>query len=146
MKNIGIIDLLKIASLDPTRPTRLVRHQQAAYPVEDLLRTGWLDLYQGYQGRDRFHKIEYIVSFTALPRNRALLYGVFHNNGFVPVLEGPTPSECPWVEEWREQCKFFYKFQRVAGFEAFEGRVIIDWGRGRSWAQKNKNIHIVSRI
>lgn len=140
MKDIGVVDLLTIAGLDPTRPTKLVRHQQAEYPVEELLRSGWLDLYQGYQGRSRFHKTDYIVSFTALNRNRALLYGVFRNEGFVPALQGPAPADCPWVQQWRAECKYYYDFKRVPGFEALERRLVIDWGRAAlAWHQRLRN-------
>jgi len=140
MKHIGVVDLLTLCRLDPTRPTKLVRHQQAEYPVEELLRSGWLELYQSYQGQARFDRTEYIVSFTALSRGRALFFGVFRNKGVRPVQDGPRPSECPWVDEWRAQCKFYYQFERVPGFESLERRMIIDWGRGAlAWHQQLRN-------
>jgi len=147
MDQIGVVDLLKLCGLDQTKPTKLVRHQQAEYPVEELLQSGWLELYQSYQGQHRFHRTDYIVSFTALPRGRALFFGVFRNKGVLSVQDGPCPDECPWVKEWRAQCKYYYELERVPGFEALEGRMVIDWGSGAlAWHQHLRNKPVVELL
>ena len=63
---LGLVDILKVAGFDPTLPTKLVRHQDRRYPVEELRRRGWLELYQSYQGKPKFHGVKQIVSFYGL--------------------------------------------------------------------------------
>jgi hypothetical protein len=53
---------------------------------------------------------------------------------------GDVPPGCDWALKWREETQFFYHLNRISGFEEYEGRVVIDWGRGTlSWCQKLSN-------
>lgn len=77
-QKIGLVDILKLAGFNPAIPTRLVRHQDHRYPVQELLRQdGWLELYQSYQSKPRFHGAKQIVSFYAMARRRAAFFGVY---------------------------------------------------------------------
>jgi len=43
---IRLLDLLNLCGFDATKPTVLVRHQDPMrYPIDELRRTGWLELY-----------------------------------------------------------------------------------------------------
>lgn len=144
MASLGVLDLLKLYGFDPAAPAKLVRHKYDRYPVEHLLRDGWLDLYQGYQGKPRFDGLGSIVSFYAQAGTRACFYGVFKVLGRRPAAEGPAPKDCPWVADWRAECPHYYDLERVTGYEGLEQRLVIDWGKGTiAWHQQLTNKPVV---
>jgi len=131
---LGLVDILKFASFDPTLPTKLVRHQDRRYPVEELRRRGWLELYQSYQGKPKFHGVKQIVSFYGLSGTRAGFFGVYKVLGYHSASEGRTLTQ-----KWSE-AQFFYDLERDPQFDDFRDRLIIDWGPGtRTWVQKLDN-------
>jgi hypothetical protein len=68
---LGIVELLSLRGLDADATTKLIRHQHSRYPVRELLRHGWLELYQGYQSSPIFHKTDQLVAFAGLGGTRA---------------------------------------------------------------------------
>ena len=150
MFKLGVLDLLALAGFDRTASAKMVRHQHDKYPVRELLRRGWFELYQAYQARPVFDKVEYLVSFSGLTGTLARFEGVFRNRGFTHAAEGDTPPDCPWAREWKESCRRkkgggrFYDLKRVPGFEDLEDRIIIDWGPGTlAWHQRLTNKPVV---
>lgn len=139
---LGLIDILKIAGFDPTLPTKLARHQDRRYPVQELRRYGWLEFYQSYQGKPKFHGARQIVSFYGLAGTRAGFYGVYkvlgsraHQGG-----EGPILESCTWSLDWNRDAKYFYELERDPRFDDLRDRVIIDWGTGTlAWVQNLDN-------
>ncbi len=121
---LGLVDILKVAGFDPTLPTKLVRHQDHRYPVEELRRHGWLELYQSYQGKPKFHGVKQIVSFYGLSGTRAGFFGVYKVLGYHSASEGRTLTQ-----KWSE-AQFFYDLERDPQFDDFRDRLIIDWGPG----------------
>ena len=69
---LGIVDLLSLFGFDRNSRAKMVRHQDARYPADELIRHGWFDIYQAYQSRAVFHKADYVLAFSGLERNRAL--------------------------------------------------------------------------
>lgn len=150
MFKLGVLDLLILAGFDRAARAKMVRHQHDKYPVRELLRQGWFELYQAYQGDAFFDKVEYVVSFSGLTGTLARFEGVFLKRGYKRAAEGDTPPDCPWAHEWKKSCaRFtgggrFYDLKRVSGFEDLEDRIIIDWGTGtRSWCQHLTNKPVV---
>jgi len=137
---VGVLDILKIGGFEPAPRSRLVRHQDDRYPMEDLRRHGWLELYQAYQGRPVFHKVEQVVSFYGLTGNRAGFYGVYRILGHRPAKDGQVLESCEWSREWNRQARVFYDLERDSRFDSLRDRLIIDWGPGtRSWVQRVSN-------
>jgi len=138
---IGLIDILKLAGFDPTLPTKLVRHtDRERYPVEELIRCGWLDLYQSYQDGLKFHHAKQIVSFSGLPgSSNACFYGVYKVLGHRSGSQGETLSSCPWSHEWKRDYQFFYDLQPDTRFADLRDRLIIDWGKGAINFVRNLN-------
>jgi hypothetical protein len=138
---LGLIDILKLSGFDPTLPTKLVRHQDRRYPVGELRRhDDWLELYQSYQSKPRFHRADQIVSFYGMSGTHAGFHGVYKVLGHSPASEGPTPPSCGHSQEWQLSSKFFYNLERDTRFDDLRGRVIIDWGPGAlAWVQKLDN-------
>jgi len=124
----------KSRGLRSTLPTKLVRHQDHRYPVEELRRHGWLELYQSYQSKLRFHGTRQIVSFYGLTGTRAGFFGVYRVLGYHSASDGHTPTQ-----KWSE-AQFFYDLERDPRFDDLRDRLIIDWGLGtRTWVQKLDN-------
>lgn len=138
---LGLIDILKLAGFDPTLKTKLVRHQDRRYPVSELRRNSWLELYQSYQSKPKFHGIEQIVSFYGLPGTRAGFYGVYRVFSHRPASQGPTLAACDWSREWGGAgTGFFYDMTRDQRFDDLRDRLVIDWGPGTlAWVQKLEN-------
>lgn len=140
MTSLGVIDMLGFYGFDRESRGKLVRHKEDRYPVHELLRNGWLDLYQSYQGKPRFDNLDVIVSFYGLAGTRSCFYGVFKVLRRRPGNEGPNPDNCPWVSEWRKACPHYYELERVPGYEALEHRLVIEWGKGAiNWHQHLSN-------
>ena len=87
--DLGLLDILKLGGFDTAPPCKLVRHQDARYPVDEMRRHGWLELYQSYQAKPVFNNVEQIISFYGLPGTRACFYGVYRVLGHRDGLEGP---------------------------------------------------------
>lgn len=140
--SLGILDLLGLLGFRREARTLLVRHQSKNPdpPIQELLQTGWFELYQAFQKRQRFHNIDQIVSFYATTGTRAQFYGVYHVDGVTPSLDVEIPHDCPWAEDWRSNTSHFYILRPDHGFDELSNRVIIDWGLGtRQWVQKLSN-------
>jgi hypothetical protein len=136
MKSLGVLDILGFYGFDPNCRAKLVRHKDIRYPVEEMLRKKWLDLYQSYQGKPRFDNLDVIVSFYGQTGTRACFYGAFKVLRRRPGREGRIDANCPWVKEWRKICPYYYELERVPGYEALERRLVIDWGKGAiNWHQ-----------
>jgi hypothetical protein len=147
MVTLGIMDMLRLYGFDPDKTrAKLVRHKEDKYPVEDLLRHHWLDLYQSYQGKPRFDNADVIVSFYGLTGTRSCLFGVFKVIRRRPGSEGPIPPDCPWVNEWREKCPHYYDLERLPGYEALERRLVINWSSPRNWCQNPSNMPIIELL
>ena len=139
---LGLIDILKIAGFNECVPSKLVRHQDPRYPVQVLRQRNWLELYQAYQGRPIFHKVEQVVSFYGLTGTRAAFYGVYRVRGHRPAKKGPVLASCSWSQEWNqeEEAKYFYDLEQDSRFDSLRDRLIIDWGRGTlAWVQRLSN-------
>jgi len=104
---IGLVDILKIACFDPILPTKLVRHQDRRYPVQELRRHDWLELYQSNQSKPRFHAVKQIVSFYGLSGTRAGLYGVYKVLSHRSASERRTLASCEWSQQWCRESQFF---------------------------------------
>lgn len=147
MATLGILDMLRLYGFDPASRAKLVRHKEDKFPVQELLRHNWLDLYQSYQGKPRFDNLDLIVSFYGLTGTHACFYGVFKVLGRRPATEGPAPADCPWVADWRKTCPYFYDLKRVPEYATFEHRLVIDWGKGAlSWHQHPSNKPVVELL
>jgi hypothetical protein len=123
-----------------TAQVKLINHRKGMHDIGDIVRHGWLEIFQGYQNPGVFDGVHYIVSFVGQPGGRARLWGIFQIVGKRPGAEGPLPAGCPH-EEWRRYA-YFYELRPVPGFEDLEGRLTIRWV-GRIWHQWLRDHEIV---
>lgn len=142
---IALLDILKLAGFDAALETKVVRHQDDRWPVEELRRHDWLDLYQAYQSKPVFHDVKQIVSFYGLSGSRAAFYGMYNVLGHRPSHEGPTLAACKWSQEWQQKTRFFYGLKRDTRFDDLRDRLVISW-TGRSFVQKRSDNKYVLEI
>jgi hypothetical protein len=144
---LHLLELLELRGFAASIPGKLVRHQHNKYPVVELLRNGWLDLYQSYQGRDVFKGCRQIVSLYGLTGTRAMFHGVYRVNGVRPASEGEVLADCPWSFAWNKIANHFYELERDTRFDEFKDRIVVEWGRGaRSWVQNMDRVKPIIEI
>jgi hypothetical protein len=141
--SLGFVDILKLNGFDPALPTRMLRHKDARYPVDEMRRNDWLELYQCYQDKPVFHGTKQIVTFYGITGKRATFYGVYKNLGHSSGTEGAILSSCPLSLEWKRGASHFYDLQRDERFDEFRDRLIIDWPGPLAWNQTLKNNSIL---
>ena len=135
---LGLVDILKLAGFDSSLPTKLVRHQDRRYSMQEMRRNDWLELYQSFQSKPVFGEAKQIVSFYGLSGTRAGFYGVYKvlAHRIRQLGEGPTLASCEWSKQWDQNSKHFYELERDSRFDDFRDRIIIDWGLGAlAWVQ-----------
>lgn len=120
--------------LPADRRIKVVRHQDSNRDLYKLMVEGHIETYQRFQARPIFDSCDYIVSFLGLPRNQSRLIGVYK------VGERERPEDnitegYPYREE-HENSIWFYQMEKLRGFEDYEERLTISWGKSiRSWHQ-----------
>jgi hypothetical protein len=140
---LKLVDILKLSGFNAELPTKVVRHKDDRYDVEELRRDNWFELYQAYQHRPVFHDVKQIVSFYGLPGSRAGFYGVYKVLGHRPRSEGPIPVACKWSRAWNRGTGFFYDLKPDQRFDDLRDRLVIRWTGALAWVQKrldNKDI------
>lgn len=64
--DLGILNTLRLVGFLTSPTTRFVRHRDPRrFPVDELVRRGWPDLYQQCQGRPVFRGVDQFVSSYA---------------------------------------------------------------------------------
>src|ERR1700733_14597669 len=116
---LGIVDILQLSGFDSTKRTKLIRHISQYDRIDELIRNGWLEVYQSYQDKKVFHNVDQIVSFYGLSNNRAQFYGVYDVQGYVPANAGANIVGCPSIARWRNTCSFYYTLKRNRRFDDF---------------------------
>jgi hypothetical protein len=140
MITLGVVDVLKLYRFEPEKTrAKILRHKDKKFPVEELIRTGWYELYQAYQAEPRYDNCDAIVSFYGIEGSRACFYGVYRVLERLPAKKGPSPKECPWVSDWRSGSDCFYRLERDQRFDALKDRLIISWDSPLSWHQHLTN-------
>jgi len=85
------------------------------------------------------------VSFYGLSGTRAGFYGIYHKAGVRRPSDGPAPASCPWVNEWRQNSKYFYVLNRDSRFDDLRDRLVIEWGRAtQAWTQNATNKEVLA--
>ena len=79
------------------------------------------------------------MSFLGIERTKAKFIGVYKVKDEEPFKREHLPENYPYPQI-AEGTRYFYKLEKVAGFEDLEDRAIIEWGgSARRWDQWLKN-------
>lgn len=96
---------------------------------------GHFEFYQQCQSRPRFRNCDYLVSFLGIEGTKAKFIGVYKVNGEGPKRRELLPKKYPYPR-LVEGSGYYYQLEKVSGFEDFEDRIIIEWGKStRAWDQ-----------
>ena len=113
----------------------MVRHtDHEGYLVSEMTREH-LEIYQQYQSKQVFSGCDYVVSFLGIERTKARFFGVYKVEDEKRSERKHLPDNYPYPQIV-EDTDYFYKLEKVSGFEDLEDLVIIEWGgSARAWAQ-----------
>lgn len=114
---------------------KIVRHKDKRYDVDELRREGWFDLYQSTQGPAVYDECDQIVVFIGEKGTSARFVGVYDVGPRSPADLAPFPDGCPFLD-WARPGNWLYRLDKCRGFEDFEERLVIDWGKAAlAWHQ-----------
>lgn len=132
---MNIVELLKIRGLDTKKSTKMVRHtDHGNYRIREMTREQ-LEFYQQCQSKQVFSGCDYIVSFRGIEGTKAEFIGVYKVKDEERLKRKHLPENYPYPQIV-EGTRYFYKLEKVSGFEDLEDLVIIEWGgSARAWAQ-----------
>ena len=132
---MNIVELLKLRGLDTKKSTKMIRHtDHEDYPVSEMTEEHF-EFYQQCQSKQVFSGCDYVVSFLGIERTKAKLIGVYKVEDEEPLKCKPLPENYPYPPVV-EDGGYFYRLEKVSGFEDIEDRIIIEWGGStRAWAQ-----------
>ena len=128
-------ELLKLrTNVFNDKNTKLIRHKdtRGIYDFKDIVnnRDKLLE-YQREQFKDVFN-CEYIISFIGLEDMKSLLFGIFKVNR---------------EKTEKRNNNFYYDLIEIPGFEDFNERIVIDWGKsGQAWHQWYSNEKVVTEM
>ena len=131
--------LLLPFGFEPAIPTKLVRHQDQRFNVQELYRLGQFEFYQQVQSKLVFADCNRIISFLGWSGTYALLVGIYD------VLSVDGPKDCPapvgYLYPNHDTTNHYrYELRRDKRFSELQNRLVIDWGAGtRSWVQHYRN-------
>lgn len=125
-------DILRLSELTvlPGR-TKLVRHRESRFDIEEIVRTGWIETYQQYQGDAVFENCDVLLSFIGEPDNRSRFLGVFEVKGRRSARSVPPPPALP-NHDWVGDAKYWYDVRPRSEMSDLHHRLIIGWN-GRIW-------------
>lgn len=143
MATLTISKILELAGLDVTKRIKLVRHKASndtqeidGKPAEGNPYDWYVNdrqkfiAYQSEQREDRFKDVDYIISFIGEEGTIARMVGVYEVLGYDEERANRVNTG-----------KFYYKMKWVEGFDEFNERVIINWGKSalswHQWLHKN---------
>ena len=140
---MNIVELLKLRGLDTEKSTKMVRHtDHEGYPVSKMTKEH-LEVYQQCQSKQVFSGCDYVVSFLGIERTKAKFIGVYKVKGEEPLKRKHLPESYPYPQIV-EDTDYFYKLEKVSGFEDLEDLVIIEWGgSARAWAQNLRKKEVI---
>lgn len=135
--------LLQPFGLDVQEPglrVKLVRHMDQQVDVWQLYRAGQLDSYQAFQSKPVLDGADLILSFLGMPANHAVFIGAYT----VGARSSASAASAASADLSGQQAALpplsaathHYHLEPLAGLEALQERVVIDWGRGAlAWVQ-----------
>jgi hypothetical protein len=115
-----ILDLFQFSTFNNNKRVKVLRHISKEVDIWGLYKRNLFEDYQSQHGSDIFKNVDFIISFIGERHNSARYVGVWE------ILD----------KRKMKNGRYSYKTQKLASFDEFIERLIVDWGDGtRSWAQ-----------
>ena len=141
MAILNFSDVLKKVGLDLNDVT-LIRHALSDQCFRDCYKAGMVHEYTRHQDNRRLLSgCSYWITFISDGGTYARLHSCYHRVGD-PVPD--TPDVCPAglpdceAKKYRGE-RAFFDLQHVDLLKEYEGKLVIDWGKGRNWNQSATN-------
>lgn len=143
---MDIVEFFESRGLKTKKSDKMIRHtDHEDYPVSEMTKEQ-LEFYQQCQSKQVFSGCDYVMSFLGIERTKAKFIGVYTVKDEEPLTGKPLPENYPYPPIV-EDGGYFYKLEKVSGFEDLEDRVIIEWGQStRVWAQNLKEKEVVEML
>ena len=128
---LGLAELLEIKGLDLSKEIKIVRHQDKRYNVREMLEKGQLEIYQSYQTNPIFD-CDFVVSTIGDESTKSIFYNVYKVIDKKKAKEVPLKGEYIFkdlVAEIIQKDGWYYRLERIEGFEDLSDRVVIEWGK-----------------
>ena len=133
-------EILKSRRLNFDAKIKFIRHQEKKINIPKLIELNQFDIYQSNQGKDIFN-CDYIVSFIGFKQTKAKFVGVYK----VKKCYYPNNQKIPthFIYKWMKPGKYYYDLVELEQFNDLKNRLIIEWGKSRTWHQWRKTKEIV---
>ena len=139
MAILNFSDVLKKVGLDPNDVT-LIRHALSDKCFGDCYKAGMVHEYTRHQDNRRLRGCSYWITFISDGGTYARLHSCYRVGGSVPDTPDVCPAGLPDCEakKYRGE-RAFFDLQHVDLLKEYEGKLVIDWGKGRRWDQSATN-------
>ncbi len=140
---MNLLDYLRVVRQDIwSQKVKLVRHADADWDLDALLRCGGFDEYQSRQSTDVFN-CDFIVSFIGERGARSRFVGVYKVGSKRPAKSVPLPEGFMYPTMGTTSL-YHYDLDELSEFNALRDRLVIDWGAStRSWHQWLKDKPVI---
>ena len=124
--------------LDPKR-VKLIRHSLTDREFRKCYEKNMVMEYTCVQSDSFTNGYDYWCVFVSDKSTTAKFFACYKVNGCVPDTQDVKPDGFP-LEDWFQGQHMFYELEHVELLREYEGRLIIEWGKGTlAWAQKGTN-------
>lgn len=128
-------DVLNKAGLDPSK-VKLIRHALTDKGFKSCYERNMVLEYTRQQKAEFSKNYDYWAVFISDKGSYAKLFAVYAVGDAVPDTPDVIPAGFPHPE-WFQGENMFFDLQHIDAFQMYEGRLMIDWGKGtRAWHQK----------
>lgn len=142
--------------------TKLIRHTTNTFDFKELVKSGLIEKYQSYQGKQVFHTCDYIIVFIADGGMRSILHGIYKvvskpqekewhtlDKNHFDLLYSKRKDDDKYIQEYinkNEKKVFEYKYELklIDDFNELYDRVVVEWASGsRNWQVLAKDRDII---
>lgn len=124
----------------PKKRVKFVRHLQRDIDIEEIVRSGWIETYQQYQGSPVFDGCDAIVSFVG-EHKQARFLGIYDVRGRKHAKSVPPPKELP-NPNWIAGAQYWYDLHPRADLADLQHRLVVGW-TARQWHRLSTDFEIV---
>lgn len=138
MRVLSFTDVLIKAGIDAQK-VKLFRHSMSSQQFPPCYNKGMILEYTATQKEGFGKGYDYWAVFISDSGTLAKFYTLYKVNGFQPATRDIMPAGFPH-EHWFDGGNSYFDLERVDLLEAYEDKLIIDWGKSTlSWHQNGTN-------
>lgn len=133
-------DLIDKAHIDKKR-VHMIRHALSHKKCAICKENGWMDIYTRLQKRDFAETGDYLFVFESGSGTTALFCKCYLITGTTEVTDFEFPEKYPDTDLEKY---LMYNIEECSEFSKYNGRIIIDWGRGTiNWHIRKSDLPVI---